>query len=118
MHYRKIVLIDEIEFDHCRFTKIPLETMHHILILELRVWCIIINNRKQGHFITQKADDNIICGWVDVLNLLLKTILLQYNHLILKHITVVLFQQLLVGKIDTQLLKRIIPKILESENIQ
>lgn len=97
--------------------KVPLKAMHHVLVFELLVGSVIINDGKQGHFVTEETYDEIVCGRIYVLNLFLKSVFFQNYHLVLKNIPIVLFQQFFVGEVDTQLLQRVISKIFKSKNI-
>lgn len=55
---------------------------------------------------------------MDILYFLLKPIFFENNHLVFKDVPVVLFQQLLVGKIDAKLLKGVVSKIFKAKDIQ
>lgn len=79
---------------------------------------VIVDDRKKGEFPWEKSDDIIICWRIDILYFLLKTIFSKDNHLVFKDISVVLFQQLFVGKIDAKLLKGVVSEILKPKDIK
>jgi len=112
------IFVKEVEPEVSVFSEVSLEAVHHILILELLIRGVVVDDGKEGHFIAEEADDEIVGGRVDVSDFLLQSILLQNYHFILKDVSVVLFEQFLIGEVYAQLLQGVVSKVLKPKNIE
>lgn len=118
VNYSKIILFEEVESHQFIFAEFITESTDHIFILELSIWCIVINERKEGKLARKQRNHIIICGRTDVFDFFLEAIFFQDHHLIFEHIFIVLFKQLFVRKVYAKLFQGIIPEVLKPENIQ
>ncbi len=55
---------------------------------------------------------------MDSTDFLLQAVLTQNHHLILKHVSVVLFEKFLVGEVDAELFEGVFSEVLEAEDIE
>jgi len=117
MDHSKIILIDKIEFQEAIFWKISLKPMHHILVFELSIRSIVIDNGKQRPFVTKNRNHIIVGRRINILNLLFKSVFSQNDHFILKDVSVVLFEQLLVGEVYAELFQGVGFEVLEAKDV-
>jgi hypothetical protein len=118
MHNSEVFLLYKVELQKSIFAEISVEAAHHVLVLELNIWGVVVYDGKQRQFSRKQSNDVVVCRWVYARNFPLEAVLAKNHHLVLENVTIVLLQQFFIGKIDAKLLEGILSKVLETEDVE